>query len=378
MNRFPLVIFLILLFSCGENTEEGSQKSDNILADLQINLDTVVVDVGEEIFNPGMYYQFGLSEDGQTVYFALNQEPEVHEINLQKLQLVRRIYFEKDGPNRAPNFINYFDVLPKNEFMLAHYGIQGIYNAQAEKIQTMEIQPGEFQGLDEDLNALYFNLTISPDKKLAFSTPNKPSELFSSFIAKMNLEQKTGELIPLHALEITKNFQVSFRSENSSTTYGDFISIQKVNNQLVIYSGSTSDLYLYDFATDSLILKTFNHQLVPAKKTGSFPSKVDSQERVREVGDEINQQPTFSGLYWDPGRKLYFRFASKSNGKLETGEPKKKDVYLFAYDEELQLLGEQIVDLPYPFGRAFFFEGKLYSYQPVDEDPGFVRMTLTY
>ncbi|HAZ24547.1 MAG TPA: hypothetical protein DCY95_07815, partial [Algoriphagus sp.] len=24
MNRFPLVIFLILLFSCGENTEEGS------------------------------------------------------------------------------------------------------------------------------------------------------------------------------------------------------------------------------------------------------------------------------------------------------------------------------------------------------------------
>ncbi|WP_144606055.1 DUF4221 family protein [Algoriphagus algorifonticola] len=378
MNRLTITAFLFLLISCGKNAKQESSTEGNLLENLSITIDTVRVDVGEEIFNPGMYYQFGLSEDGQSVYFALNQEPEVHEINLQNLQLVRRIYFEKDGPNRAPNFINYFDVLPKNEFMLAHYGIQGIYNEQAEKIQAMEIQPDEFKGLDEDLNALYFNLTISPDKKLAFSTPNKPSELFSAFIAKMNLEQKTGELIPLPALEITKNFQVTFRSENSSTTYGDFISIQKVKDQLVIYSGSTSDLYLYDFTTDSLILKTFNHQLIPSKKTGSFPSKVDSQERVREVGDEINQQATFSGLYWDPSRKLYFRFGSKSNGKLETGEPKKKDVYLFAYDEKLQLLGEQKVDLPYPFGRAFFFEGKLYSYRPVDEDPGFVRMTLTY
>lgn len=30
------------------------------------------------------------------------------------------------------------------------------------------------------------------------------------------------------------------------------------------------------------------------------------------------------------------------------------------------------------FFNSFFFDGKLYNYKPVEEDPGFVRMTLNY
>jgi hypothetical protein len=375
MRNYFFLLSWVAFFSCSKPNEEPLQT--NVLENLQITTDTVIVDVGEEIFNPGMYYQFAKVENKPTVFFAMNQQPEVHEIDLGSLSLKRRIIFDKDGPNRAPRYIQYFDLLPTGEFVLADYATQGIYNPAGKKTMAFQMEPEEFDGMAEDLTGYQFNLTLSPDKRKAFSTPSKNME-FIPQIAESDLVSKNGKLIDLPALELTKNFRTTYSFENGSSTYGDFLGLQKIKTQLFITSSSTSDIYIYNFSSDSLSLRTFDHKLVPPKKTGEFPSKADSQERVQEIGIEISKQVSFNKFFWDESRDMYFRFGSKSNGKTETGELKKGDVYLFAYDQDLNLTGETTLNLKYPPSRAFFHDGKLYSYFVVEENPGFVIFDFKY
>ena len=377
MKKLSILLLISLVISCTEKEKSEGTLAKNILENLTYTVDTVAVDVGEEIFNPGMYYRYAKNENDPMVYFAMGENQEIHEINLNSLSLTKRIFLEKDGPNRAPRYIQDFDLLPTGEFFLADYATQGIYTAEGEKTFGFQMDPDEFEGLEDDLTSLYFNLVLSPDKKNGFSTPTKKME-FISQIAMVDLEAKTGKLIDLPALELTRNFRTTYSFENGSTTYGDFLNLKKIKNQLFISSGSTSDIYIYDFATDSLTLKSFDHHLVPSKKSGEFPPRADSQERVEEIGDEIRKQVSFNQFYWDESREMYFRFASKSNGKTETGETKKQDIYLFAYDQDLNLIGETTLDLRYPPFRAFFYEGKLYSYLPVEENPGFVIFDLKF
>lgn len=352
--------------------------TENQLENLQITLDTVKVDVGEELVISSAYYGFGLSEDAQSIFFSESQSSEIHEIDLAELKLLRRIPFEKDGPNRAPDFVESFDVLPEDEFMLGNYAIQAIYNDQAEKIQDLKLQAEEYDGIDESLGGLYTYVAISPDKKKAFSLP-APFGEFTAGLAVLDLESKTGELLDLPALDLTQNFRVTFSQNGGMTTSGDMIRMEKIMEQLVIYSGSTADIYLYDMPSDSLILVKFNHQLVENQKKGTFKTQVASQEERVEISGQIRKQINFYGFMWDESRQQYFRFGAKENGLNESGEKLPVDVYLFSYDSDFNLLGEKKVEeLPNLFFNPFFFNGKIYNYRPVDEDPGFVVMTLEF
>lgn len=378
MRKLLPFVSLIIIVSCGEKGSSEKSEPGNILENLTYSVDTVVVDVGDEIFMAAGYYAHELSADGKSVFYAMGQSPEVHQIDLEKLTLSKRFYFEKDGPNRAPDFIDYFEVVAKDEFLLANYGVQGIYNQQGEITQRLDIQPDQFAGIDNSIQWFYKDLKISPDKNKAISLPNVKEGTFAG-LAILDLKEKTGKILQLPALEITNQFQSAFSKDGGTTTFGDFVALQKINNQCLLYSGSTSDIYLYDWATDSVYLKTFDHQLVPNKKTGDYPSQASSIERLREIGKEINSQVSFNKFMWDDTRNLYFRYASKVAKYRDDGLPNKIDIYLFSYDENFQLIGEKEVDSnSMIFRDPFFYQGQLYSYFPVEENPGFIRHTLNF
>ncbi|NVK51148.1 MAG: DUF4221 family protein [Cyclobacteriaceae bacterium] len=384
MKKIIPLFSLALFFACGNsdtqeaNPSESQSYTENQLENLQITMDTVKVDVGEEIINATAYFGFGLSPDKTRIYFADGMNTEVHGYNLPEMKLEQRIVFEKDGPNRAPDFINFFQVLPNEEFMLANYAIQAIFNSRAEKILDINAQPEEYEGLDESLSSLYGFLHVSPDKKLAISRPLEYGKE-SVILVLMDLENKTGQILPLPGLEITKKFRASFSQGGGTTTMGDNLVIQEVRDQLVIYSASTADIYTYDWNSKELKLIEFEHQLVPNQKSGDFPTEAGSREELTEIAQQIRNQVSFMGFLWDDSRQQYFRFANKQNGLLETGEPRKSDWYLFSYDENFNLLGEtELENLSNFFYQSFFYKGKIYNYLPVDEDPGFVIMTLDF
>lgn len=372
MKRLLPLVSLLIFAACGEKDRSEKAVSENILEKLTYTVDTLILDIGEEIFNPGAYYGKELSEDGETAFWFYEPEKQIHEYDLASLRLKAIHPFETDGPNAIPAYLNNFQALPHKEFFMADYAKTGIYSLGGDQVLNLRIQLENITGFDpEAVFSLTNGVHISPDKKKILSLPNNFAGPVAGF-AVIDIGSMAGKLQALPALEMTDKYNVSFEQGNGISRSGDFQSLQYVNELFIIYSGATSDIYTYDWKTDSLSLHTFPHQLVAKSKTGEFSTKVDTNERRWEVGKEMRKQITFGQFYWDESRSLYFRFGSMTNEDETT-------VYLFAYDEQLNLVGEKALQgMKNMFYQAFFRKGKLYNYWVVGEDPALIQYTLDF
>ncbi|WP_075348863.1 DUF4221 family protein [Algoriphagus marinus] len=372
MKKLLPILLLSILASCGGKGNSEKAGSKNILEDLTYSVDTLILDVGDEIFNPGSYYGRDLSEDLARLYFFYDPEKEIHEYDLANLKLVKIHPFESDGPNAIPSYINYFQALPKQEFFMADFAKAGIYSLEGKQIRNLRIQLENITGFDPEATfSLSNNIHLSPDKKKIISLP-KNFEGPVEGLAVIDSETMNGTLKEISELELTDKYNVTFKQGNGMTRSGDFQTLQLVNNLFFIHSGATSDIYTYDWQTDSLRHHSFPHQLVAKSKTGDFPTEVDSHERRIEVMNEMRKQITFEDFYWDETRNLYFRLGSM-------GTEKDTKVFLFAYDEQLNLVGEtRLKGMESMIYRTFLRNGKLYSYYVVEENPALVQFTFDF
>ncbi|MDG1277921.1 MAG: DUF4221 family protein [Algoriphagus sp.] len=379
MKNLLIPSLVLFFFSCGGNSESDSNSKINLLENLQTSIDTVLISVGDEIFNPGAYYAYDLSEDGKRIFYGYSEGPEVHEISLEDYALIARHKFSTDGPDRAPSFINYLSVLTGDDFALIGYGTQGIYSKNGKKIQSLDIEKTDWKGLEIEGNLnLIQNLRVLPDKNRAVSTPS-PFARPVEGLAVFDLENESIKLHKLPALEITNKFNVTFRQENGGSSSGDFIDLQKLRDDFVIYSASTSDIYLYQPDLDSLRLITFDHKLVPKQKTGDFPTEVDSNERRMEVSNEIRKQISFSRLFWDESRNIYWRFAMQNPRYTEERRYLGSEVFVFTYDQDFKLTGETLSEnLTMLTNLPFMKDGKLYGLTVLKEDPAFVVISFNF
>lgn len=369
MRELIPICILILFFSCGEKSNSKNSVSIPILQNFSYSLDTLIMEVGDELFDPNGYSSYDLSEDGKRLYLFYQPTKEMHEYDLAERKLVARHPFETDGPNTIPSYFNYFQAVPNEEFFMIDFARSGIYSLDGQKLESYKLQVENVSGLNLDASyQLTKNSYISPDKKKLLSLPSKYAAQ-SPGLAVIELESMSGKIVELPALEMTKNYQVIFEEEMVQS--GDFLSIQLVHDQFIIYSGATSDIYTYDWKPDSLVLHTFPHQLVAKSKTGEFPTKVNSEEQKAEVAKKMQNQITFWKFYWDETRQSYFRIGTTSEGYTKT--------YLFYYDENFKLTGEILIpDFYYIPYMEFFYTGKLYSFHIVDEEPALVELTFDF
>ena len=369
---------IVSLYSCKTKNNTES-TSTNILENFSLSVDTLVVDVGEEIFMPGAYYKFELSEDGNQVFTYFEPELEVHEIDLHTLKLLKRHKFEKDGPNMIPLYLNYMQNLNETELFFANSYQAGVFKKTGEKVKSIPLEPEEYTGLDHDFSyALGNSILISPDQKTALTLPNQGLGVPEG-LAILNLEDKTGKFLKLPELEMTKKFRVVFTEGNGSVSSGESERLYRLNGQFIIDSGATSDIYFYNQTSDSLRLVTFPHKLVPKAKSGEFPSEVDSNERRREVTNEIAKQISFSQFFWDESHQMYFRMGQMNRELNEEAKKYTADIYLFTYDKDLNLTGEtEIEELDFMPLNGFTRNNKLYMQWVQDENPAFIVYTLDF
>ncbi|MDN3203888.1 DUF4221 family protein [Algoriphagus sediminis] len=377
MRTFLALILGILLFSsCA--TREEDQSFENVLDELIVNIDTVVVDVGEEIFIPGAYNYPEISADQKTLFFYYEGEnPEIHEIELEDFSLKGRYTLKTDGPNRVPEYLINANLLADDKFALIGYGVQGIYSKEGEKLSELNLESRNWKGLP-DIENLDFKrrMFIIDDGNKGVSIPG----VFmggTQGLASFDFQNDSVKMFDIPAMDIANNFRVVFMQGNGATISGDQVWLDKVNNSFIVYCQSTSDIYQYLPQLDSLRLVSFDHKLVPNKRSGSIKADVNSHEERRALGREINKLISFTKFYWDDSREMYFRFASENTRFNEEGSLG-SDIYLFAYDQDLNLIGEKLLKMDrYPF-RAFIKDGYLYAYTVVGEFPAFAKYSFVF
>lgn len=371
------VLPLLVLFACSESKEKN--KSTNLLTNLSLSIDSLAVDSGEEIFVPDMLFFQDLSPDGDRVFAFYEPDFEVFEISLKEMKLLKRHPFQREGPDGIKGWVSIFQALPENQLMIYDQVSPNIFSLDGTKVKTYELDFAKMIDFEPDSPfSLPNNMQISQDLNYFFSLPAEFGKPILG-LAVFDVQKETGKVYKLPAFDLVSGFQVIFQQGNMASFFGDGVRLQLINDQVLIFCNSTAQIYRYDSKQDSLELIAFEHQLVENQKTGSFPTEVDSRERQQEVANQIRQQISFEKFYWDDSRKLYFRFGTKNFQVSPDGKERTADCYLFVYDEEFQLVGEQFLPelarVPY-FG--YFMNGDFYSYWPIGDEAGFVRFQFNF
>ncbi|MBN7814339.1 DUF4221 family protein [Algoriphagus pacificus] len=376
MNKSILLLLAVTLFLACE--EKESQSTSNLLENITFTADTVSIDVGDELFNPGSYQHMDITPDQSKGYF-LYMEIEVHEIDLDNMKLLNRFVYQEDGPDAIPKYPNTFQALPNGEVFLGGFAQQAVFTVSGKNIASYKTTPENLDGIPNDAPySLSNNILISPDKLTIVSLAGRFGEPLEG-MAVINTAKMEAKILPLPALDLTTNYQLVLREGNGATAVGDFQRTQFLNNQFIVYSASTSDIYSYEWKTDSLQLISFPHQLVPLKKTGEISNSVDSREKLIAERRNLEKQINFGQFFYDPEKETYFRFANMNAEYDDTGRNKGSDVYLFSYDKSFNLTGEKLLEeLDYQPNPRFMKDGKFYVYTVQGENPAFVRYSITY
>ncbi len=376
---FPL-LFAALAFSCGESSTSETAEAGNLLENLTITVDTVVVDPGEEIINlaQGLYLS-DLAADHQTLYLFDDQDHTLSVIDLDGLQLKEKLPFEKEGPNGVGDYISDIQARENGNFLFTNYLRSGLFNRSGEKIMDFNFTPKDIQGIESDMESpMTRNVVLSEDGKTHYSLPTDFYSGSQKF-AIVDPSAKTGRMLDIPAMDKAADFRIILTSGQSMMISLEETDLKKIGNSLFITSSFTSKAYRFDLEKDSLQLFEFPHQLTAIERVGEIKNEVSSQEEFDAERAKLSSQILYKPFIWDDKSKRFYRFSQIQLPKVDKELPNKYEVFLHAYDENLQLIGEKKLDeLDATPSYPFFKDGKLWSYVNVEDELGFAVFTFDF
>lgn len=379
MKKLSALFLISFIFSCAEKEEN---TSSNILESLTYSVDTVMVDPGDQIINLGHGARFStVSLDAQKYYYYDYNKTAINEIDLETLELTDIHQFSKEGPNSIGFNPPIIQPLSNERFLFVSSSINvGTYFKTGEKEKSLKFNFKEIEGLDIDEGGLITNQAkLSHDGKLMFALTSSYHTPTDVRLIIVETEFKKGRTISLPNFIPTLKFKVHLQEEKRVMGVREGVQLNTINNLIFITSSSTSDTYIYDYQIDSLRLIKFHHQLVSPKKSGEIKNEVGDENEFYAEWAKFKYQVGFDKFLWDDQREQYFRFGYQLIPQDDPKLEKKSEIFLFIYDENLNLIGEtQLDNVEYRFESPFFKDGQLWSYVNVDDELGFAVFTFNF
>jgi hypothetical protein len=385
MKNLLFVISILLLFSCENKTKEVTTDYSKIT----LTMDTVVVDPGDEIINlKGGLWTSTMNSDNSKLYLWDFQTFTLNIIDLEKLVLERKVPFEKEGPNGVGTNVNWMSLPDANQILLANFEGMGLFDLNSNKVSDLKLEKDKFEG-DSLLEGEIFQSKsfALAGRNVVYGLLVNPWKSAKSSMSKVDFESKTIKKMKLPGEGELPEYTVQLNSDEIMTTFTSEKTVQKFGNKLVLSSTGYTDLYILDLENDSVYHVDYSPQLSAKAKKGGYPSEVKSVEHLREVIQVIHADINFQPLIWDEIKKRFYRFSFETSPMENTNWPlflsaeekPLSKLYLSILDEDFNLLGESdLSHLGSVPTYAFVKNGQIWSYVNVDDELGFVRMTINY
>ena len=377
MKNLLTIIILIFLTSCSERKEATYGNSyDNI----QISMDTVVVDSKDEILMATTSFPtFPTNSDPSKVYFWHGRSANLEIIDLDKLELIEKREFEKEGPNGVGQNMYQGFMVGDSLLALGNWNQVTLVDLAGNVQQRIKLNEDWIkEGLDE-LSSLSV-LGFSNDGDLMYCGITNFSRLNSN-IVKVDLKNKTTQLIELPEYDKRENFRITQKEEieggTSMTMISPSLELGKNYDKIIFLSDAFNNVYVYDSETDSLKFEMITSNLTANEKMGPYKNEVSSDEAMTEEMDKINLEVSFSKLLWDENNKVYYRFSFYNLPKIADERPKGK-VFFSIINENYEVIGEKEVSDVFKTVPAALFvkDGLIYCFLNVDDELGYIRLKI--
>lgn len=347
-------------------------------------MDTVVVDSGDEIIN--LKYNLWtstMSEDNKFLYLWNNGETTLDKINLEELRLEKKIQFESEGPNGVGRYVGWLSFLNENEILLSGFGPLMLFDVGGKK--TGEYPITEETNFKEGDNFGRNPISLKNGEVIYGYLGNWINNTMN--FVKADLKEKKHTNIELPGISELPDYRVILETSDMGSMALPEKFLKKVGDRIIISSSAYSTLYVLDLKNDSVHRVNYSPKLTPKQKKGGYPDKVESVDRFKEVMAEIDSEINFQAPVWDEKNRKFYRFSFEalptetSEGPVFISADQRpiSKVYLSIFDEKFNLLGETILDgLKKVPNSVFVRDGQIWSYVNVDDELGFVRMTINY
>ncbi|MFT4856847.1 MAG: hypothetical protein ACI9UV_000753 [Algoriphagus sp.] len=372
MRSYLLTLLLALVFfACSEKEKEIT--TTNILENLSLSIDTLLIDSKGELFSLRRGYSGQSISDDRKFVFLYNPElSQVQQISLETLSWEKSYDFEVEGPDGISDVVFSVKPLENQQFLITSYQKLAIFDTSGTKIKDLSIPS---LPIASDLDELDNGVILSKNHKNLFSLPGTRF-VGTRSLAKINLEKSELITFPISELDWVLDLKVVYMGGYS---YQEYIYLKDLNDQIMISSPSTSSFYIFDPISDSLTYHSFVHRLSPVNNDQKLQTKVESMEAYEEEMKKFNMGVNFSGLIWDGSSKKYFRFSRKPLTMNDSFGINGSQVFLYAYDQEFNLIGEkELTEISKVPEYPFFKDGKLWSYVSVEDELGFAVFTFNF
>lgn len=376
MKYLILPFASLILFSCGGSSDQSTAGN---YADITISMDTVVVDSGEDILMAAVR-PFGIvvNKEVTTLYNWDAERTKLEIVDLDNLKLVKKVDFEKEGPNGVGVYAYQMHLLENGQ--LAFIGGDrkiAITDLEGQVIKRIDYNEEWMKDGLEDTGSLSI-IGFSKDGSKLYCRISNFRKVNSDIII-LDLENQTREKLSLDEFDKRKNFSVFWSSPNnkSMSMFGPSLELTRWNNELLFTTNALNSIYRYNPEDGSLSQEKYNNLLTANEKTGSYINEVSNQEDIHEISSKIREEITFSELQWDEENQVFYRFSYFVLPKI-ADEKDKYRIFISILSSDFELIGEkEVTDItPRAPGGIFVKNGQIHSYINIDDELGFVRIKV--
>ncbi len=370
--RYLLYLILLMIISCQENIVKNSS---GYFSNLQFSLDTVLINSSDEIiFLQNQLLNSDISEDGKHLFNFNENDVAIEKINLDELRLEEKFPFEREGPNGIGKNAVMIKIHNEDQITLTSMLQTSLFSLDGKKLSNVyyenfslgghPMKGGEQLGskviLDTNQDRLYGLINRYEDNNYLLGI------LYLKDYEISKIKLKSFEKIPDYSFKYTYTGKATVQMIE-----GPNVGIERFGNKVVLSNEITSTLMWYNTEMDSLFIKPYNSRLTANQKEKKYKKNHKTPEEFeieyRKYRGEIN----FFSPFWDKKNQVFYRFSYEEYEK-------KTKVYLTAYDRELNQIGESLV--PQLFkkpAKHFAKDGKIWIYENINDEMGFIRISLS-
>lgn len=370
-------VILILLFpACTAREIEVENPS------VSYSLDTVRINSKNEILDLWGFLSFSdLDFEKKSIYSYNSFNHSLDQIDLENLEFIKRIAFEKEGPNGTGEIFVGFDVLKDGRFFIKSYLESAIFDDNGSLIQKVDWR----NSIDSNGGKYGYyprrQIIVDSEDLLVFGLSYDYENIEVNLDILSVRENKVDRL----DLNSKKSYgDLSIRSAESSNIVDPSIEFIHQNDKIFVSYEFSNEIVYFDYRAKALKFVDYEPKLTP--KIVNPPNlSVGSMDQIIKETKHFYEQVKYYRPVWDMESKQYFRLSTKSiyseenkeNPKASYDETQEIKVFLTAFDSEFKLLSELEIKELSDFDNDYFIkDGKFWLLINLDDEMGFVRISL--
>ncbi|WP_245189424.1 DUF4221 family protein [Lunatimonas salinarum] len=376
MKGFIVICFCGLLIGCSE-TEKGSSQ---LPTSLSYTLDTVTIDPGNEFLHLNAALRMAALDSERDYLYNFNpSDHTIEKINLNSRKLEAKLAFEKEGPDGVGDMVFRMDLLPDESVAFMGYIKAAVFNLKGKKLVEFPIAEVNFEGdpLGDGERFEFLNTYLFDSSKMVGLIRNSREGSFSMGMLSSNFRHLKKVPVPLDALE---NFRFVLSSPSMVKMSFPSASISEHKGNYLISNEVFNTILLYDTDLDSLKEINYQPMLTEDRKKGRYTQVTETEEEFNQETLNVRKEISFMAPVWDENNRRFYRFSHKPayiGSNLSKEEEFKSSVYLTIFDADFNVIAESLVeDITSPPGFHFVKDGKIWMYVNVEDEMGFVRLSV--